>query len=495
MGHEETLSLLNNRNRLIIKLSWFSIVLSVLINVVGQSDWVITSIIIGIGGTFTTIGTILTWKEVGVKFVMYIVMFSLTLITYFMVRSDPTMISYLMVYYNLAVISVYQLMKPIVVISSLQIALTVIFYVQFGRGMIPGDGVEGLVSLIVYIILVASFLMFQARLNTQLQKQSYTNEKDALTAKNDAEEMVEQIKGSLATLSTFSESLKENINVTGRVSSEVTETFTEMASGIEHQATSVVDITTLIDDSKSNVADVNVSSNSMKESTEISLEVTNKAFDQMNNLNGEIENVSYVMEQAEDSMNQLKIEADEISGIINVINNVSEQTNLLALNAAIEAARAGEHGKGFAVVADEVRKLAEESKASTVQVASILEKIQANIVGSVEKVTQGREAVHASHKDSQEIKKVLELIKQNGSHVVDQSQKVDEIIKKVLASSQQSSDQINEVSSITQQTAAGVEEVLASVEEQNAKVSEIVEDYSTLEESIQAFMGIVKRGS
>lgn len=493
MGKDKKLSLLNDRNKLIIKLSWFSILLSILTNFTSHSGWVIAGIILGIGGTFTTIGTILTWKEIGVKYVMYIVMLSLTLITYFMVESNPHMISYLMVYYNLAVISVYQLMKPIAVISSLQIALTVLFYIQFGPIMFPDYGVEGLVSLILYIVLVTAFLMFQARMNTKLQEKSSANEEQALSAQQHAEEMVTQVKGSLETLSNFSDSLKGNIDVTGRVSSEVNKTFNEMASAIEHQAAGVMDITSLVDRSKSNVDDVNVSSNSMKENTQKSVDVANQAFDQMNHLNGEIESVNSIMMQAEDSMNQLKQEADEISDIINVINNVSEQTNLLALNAAIEAARAGEHGKGFAVVADEVRKLAEESKASTVKIASILEKIQHNINGSVEKVTEGREAVTSSQANSSEIKNVLETIKENGNNVVVQSQTVDENIKQLLESSQLTSDQINEVSSITQQTAAGVEEVLASVEEQNAKVNEIVEDYSTLEESIQSFVNIVNR--
>ncbi|QSS99691.1 methyl-accepting chemotaxis protein [Pontibacillus sp. ALD_SL1] len=493
MEKDKKLSLLNDRNKLIIKLSWFSIVLSLLTNFTSHADWLIAGIIVGIGGTFTTIGTILTWKEIGVKYVMYIVMFSLTLITYFMVESNPHMISYLMVYYNLAVISVYQLMKPIAVISSLQIALTVLFYLQFGTEMFPNYGVEGLISLILYIVLVTAFLMFQARLNTKLQEESSVNEEEALSAKQRAEEMVTQVQGSLETLSNFSDSLKGNIEVTGRVSSEVTKTFNEMASAIEHQAAGVMDITSLVDRSKSNVDDVNVSSNSMKENTEKSVEVANKAFDQMNHLNGEIGSVNSIMMEAEDSMHQLQEEANEISDIILVINNVSEQTNLLALNAAIEAARAGEHGKGFAVVADEVRKLAEESKASTVKIASILEKIQSNIIGSVEKVTEGRVAVTSSQQNSLEIKNVLEIIKENGNNVVAQSQAVDGIIKQLLESSERTSDQINEVSSITQQTAAGVEEVLASVEEQNTKVNEIVEDYSTLEESIQSFVNVVNR--
>ncbi len=490
---EKALALLNERNRLLVNLLWFSIVLSLIVNFANQSGWVLLGLIAGIGGVFTLLSTILTRKKIGIRHIMYIPMLTLTIITYFMVETNPTIMSYLMVYYNLAVISVYQQLRPIIVISSIQILLTILFFFQYGDTMFPGYGVDGLASLILYIILVTALLLFQAKLNTKLQDTSNANEEEALLAKKHAEGIVNEVKGSLEALSQFSISLKNNIEVTGQVSAEVKTTFNEIASAIEQQATSVTEINNLINDSKRKVDDVNASSNAMKESTVISVEITNNASQQMGNLNKEIDRVNSIIIQAEQTMTQLEKEATTIHEIIEVINNVSEQTNLLALNAAIEAARAGEHGKGFAVVADEVRKLAEESKASTVQIATILENIRFNITDAVEKVSEGRVAVETSQRNTKEINGILETVEENGRNVVTQSKKIDELIKEVLYSSEQTNDQIDSVSSVTEETAAGVEEVLASVEEQNNKINEIIKNYNTLEESIQSLVSVVKK--
>lgn len=141
---------------------------------------------------------------------------------------------------------------------------------------------------------------------------------------------------------------------------------------------------------------------------------------------------------------QLSMQSAEIENITKVITNITEQTNLLALNAAIEAARAGEHGKGFAVVADEVRKLAEESKNSASKIVDLTSLIQ---------------------KDTKEVEESVNLTVQNVDQGVMYLQNAQASFGTIVESITEMTAQIQEVSASSEEISASTEEVAASVTE------------------------------
>jgi len=227
-------------------------------------------------------------------------------------------------------------------------------------------------------------------------------------------------------------------------STQIAVSIEKVAAGSESQVSAIAETVNAIEQLSARTQQVATTSNEIALLTAKTAQTTDKGQEAINKVVVQMDSINQKTGQVQQSVQKLAESSDQINEIINVITGITEQTNLLALNAAIEAARAGEQGRGFAVVADEVRKLAEQSKVAAQQIALLIQANGKNI----------NEAVRAM---DDEIKDV-----QAGIGIVDTAGKsFSEITALVL----QVSNQVQEISATTQEMASGTEQIVSSIQD------------------------------
>ncbi|MGD9791061.1 MAG: methyl-accepting chemotaxis protein [Phycisphaerales bacterium] len=281
----------------------------------------------------------------------------------------------------------------------------------------------------------------------------------------------------VGTLHGLIRSVADSTNSVAAAATEIAASAEEMAAGLTEQERQTSQVSAAVEEMAASATEVAQKSEATSKAAGDSRHQAEEGGRIVQDTVEEMKMISGEVTSSADSVLDLGKKSEQIGAIIGVINEIADQTNLLALNAAIEAARAGEHGRGFAVVADEVRKLAERTTKATEEVAQSIKEIQNGTGEAVQQIQAG----------SGRVSKGVDLVNSAGgalAKILDGSRNVVEMVSSIAAAA-------TEQSAATEEIARSVQQISAVTRESNQGANQAAQAAQNLSQNAEQLRAIV----
>lgn len=292
--------------------------------------------------------------------------------------------------------------------------------------------------------------------------------------------IIQQVRDKSNHLASSAEELNASTDQNTSATEQISASMQEAAEGMNSLNTSITHSSKLAQEMTESIYNIESSSNQVSDTATDAMTAVKEGNTALSTTIDQMEYIKKNTYELSNNIQGLGNQSAQISNIIDVITDISEQTNLLALNATIEAARAGEHGKGFAVVADEVRKLAEKSSDSAEQIKDMINAIQNETTNTVNAMKAATDEVEKGISIANNADKSFTNITGYVDSITNQIMQVNAGIQEIAATTKHFTNTFEEVYSIGDAVSQETENVSASTQQQLASMEEIANSASDL---------------
>ena len=441
-------------------------------------------LLLGGGGLLITgIISLIVWKSrysIAVMFGMVGVFSGISILC---MSLFPCVSNFFMFVFAIFMIIIYEDIRPISMQCIISSACMLYYYLNYQDRLANSWSTDSIVLIILYIVCGIFVFAALCHLSKKSFQELQKSMEESIKAKEKSDELLSEIKRSVNLLSDANVRITDSIDTTSSISKQIELACEDATQRTVEEVTAVNKIKELIQSGVNKMTEVSNASIEMNKSTVSTDEVVLKGKDNVVTL---LENIISLDKNAENvvySIESLSKDNGKIVEILETLNDITTQTNLLSLNASIEAARAGESGKGFAVVAEEIRKLAENSKAFTDEINSILQGISNQTERVSDEIRNQQKSIEMCSEHTNSVKELFENINLNTQTILSQAKnmevqsvELDKIFKTTL-------DDINHINTNVESTAAITEEITASVINLHENIEIVVGGYTDINET------------